>query len=170
MWKLCKCSCCLVLKLATTQSDYQRINDIWKLYKISNKSNKFTWVYEWMWSYYTANTDIFLPFMWPTLWWPEQEYSSSTMSLGLFDVQRAVQPTIISIVKPTRSINVSNLFYFGMAFCTFRTVFPSIIRSSRLYIQQYLFDKCLLLYVQSWTPGDGRKDRPKHVECHSKIK
>jgi len=45
----------------------------------------------------------------------------------------------------------------------FRTVFPSIIRSSRLYIQQqafvkqillagrqqYLFHKCLLLYVQS---------------------
>ena len=27
-----------------------------------------------------------------------------------------------------------------------------------------------LLYVQSWTPDDGRKDRPKHVECHSKIK
>ena len=32
-----------------------------------------------------------------------------------------------------------------------------------------LFDKCLLLYVQSRTL-DGRKDRPKHVECHSKIK
>jgi len=48
----------------------------------------------------------------------------------------------------------------------FRTLFPSIIGSSRLYIQQqefvkqillyplasrqqYLFDKCLLLYVQS---------------------
>jgi len=29
--------------------------------------------------------------------------------------------------------------------------------------QQYMFDKCLLLYVQSWTPDDGRKDRPKHV-------
>jgi len=52
----------------------------------------------------------------------------------------------------------------------FRTVFPSINRSSSLYIQQYLFDKCQLLYVQSWTPDDGRKDRPKHVECHSKIK
>ena len=76
----------------------------------------------------------------------------------------------------------------------FRTVFPSIIRSLSLYIQQqayvkqillsgtgsisyplasrqqYLFDKCLLLYVQAWTPDDGRKDRPKHVECHSKIK
>jgi len=36
--------------------------------------------------------------------------------------------------------------------------------------QQYLFDKCLLLYVQSLTPDDGRKDRPKHAECHSKIK
>ena len=33
-----------------------------------------------------------------------------------------------------------------------------------------MFDICLLLYVQSWTPGDGRKDRPKHVECYSKIK
>jgi hypothetical protein len=36
--------------------------------------------------------------------------------------------------------------------------------------QQYLFDKCLLLYVQSWAPDDGRKDRPKHVEFHSKMK
>jgi len=25
-----------------------------------------------------------------------------------------------------------------------------------------------LLYVQSWTADDGRKDRPKHVECYSK--
>jgi len=36
--------------------------------------------------------------------------------------------------------------------------------------QQYLSDICLLLYVQSSTPDDGRKDRPKHVQCHSKIK
>jgi len=35
---------------------------------------------------------------------------------------------------------------------------------------QYLFDVGLLLYVQSLTPDDGRKDRQKHVECHSKIK
>ena len=35
---------------------------------------------------------------------------------------------------------------------------------------QYLFDRCLLLCVQSWNADDGRKDRPKHVECHSKIK
>jgi len=25
-------------------------------------------------------------------------------------------------------------------------------------------------YVQSYTPDDRRKDRPKHVECYYKIK
>jgi len=30
-------------------------------------------------------------------------------------------------------------------------------------IQQHLFDIYLLLYIQSWAPDDGRKDRPKHV-------
>jgi len=29
--------------------------------------------------------------------------------------------------------------------------------------QQHLFDIYLLLYVLSWAPDDGRKDRPKHV-------
>ena len=29
--------------------------------------------------------------------------------------------------------------------------------------QQYLFDKCLMLYVQSWTRDDGQEDRPKLV-------
>ena len=36
--------------------------------------------------------------------------------------------------------------------------------------QQYLFEKYLLQYVQSLTPDDGRKVRPKHVECHFEIK
>ena len=53
----------------------------------------------------------------------------------------------ISIVKPTRSANVSNLFYFGMTLYMFRTVFPSIIRSSRLYIQQQAFVKQILLFA-----------------------
>ena len=35
--------------------------------------------------------------------------------------------------------------------------------------EQYLLNKCFLLYVQSWTPEDERKDRPKHVECYLKI-
>ena len=50
----------------------------------------------------------------------------------------------ISVVKPTRCTNVTYLFYFGMAFYMFRTVFPSIIRSSRLYIQQPNRYCCLL--------------------------
>jgi len=65
----------------------------------------------------------------------------------------------------------------------FRTVFPSIIRSMTLYMQHQvyvkeaqrlrkhslnLFDIYLMLYVQSQTPDDGRKDRPKHVECYFK--
>jgi len=39
----------------------------------------------------------------------------------------------------------SNLFYFGTTLCMFRTVFPSIIRSSRPYIQQQAFVKQVLL-------------------------
>jgi hypothetical protein len=78
----------------------------------------------------------------------------------------------------------------------FERVFPPIIRSSRLYTQQQvyviqvcwllpsgyemefhlvpanmqstnLYDIYLMLCVQSWTPDDGRKDRPKHVEWFS---
>jgi hypothetical protein len=52
--------------------------------------------------------------------------------------------------------------YFGITLYTFRMAVPSIIRSLRLYIY-------LLLYVQSWTSDDGRKDRPKHVDCYSEI-
>jgi len=45
----------------------------------------------------------------------------------------------------SRCTNVSNLFHFGMTFYMFRTVFPSIIRSSRLYIQQQAYVKQILL-------------------------
>jgi len=52
---------------------------------------------------------------------------------------------VISILKPTRCASVSNLFYFGMTLYMFRTFFPSIIRSSRLYIQRQAFVKKILL-------------------------
>ena len=98
---------------------------------------------------------------------------------------------IIPTVKPTRCTNVPNLFIlerystrFGRSFrpssgiqdctynnrhlsnrycCLLASGYPLASR------QQYLFDKCLLLYVQSCIPDDGRKDRPKRVECLSKI-
>ena len=55
-----------------------------------------------------------------------------------------------------------------MTLYMFRTVFPSIIRSTRLYIQQQAFVK-QILYVQSCTPDYGQKDCLKHVQCHSNI-
>jgi len=61
-----------------------------------------------------------------------------------FGVHRALHRNIISIVKPTRCTNVSNLFYFETTLYMFRTVFTSIIRSSRLYIQQQAFVKQIL--------------------------
>ena len=50
-----------------------------------------------------------------------------------------------SVVKPTRCTSVSNLFYFGLTLYMFRTVFPSIIRCSRLYIKQQAFFKEILM-------------------------
>jgi hypothetical protein len=35
--------------------------------------------------------------------------------------------------------------------------------------QQYLFDKCLLLYVQPWTADDGRKAETCRVSFQNKI-
>jgi hypothetical protein len=79
--------------------------------------------------------------------------------------------------------NISHLFYFGTTLYMFRTVFLSIIKSLGLYIQHHTIQVLwllgskqprnlygMMLYVQSWTPDDGRRDRPKHVECCSKIK
>ena len=69
-------------------------------------------------------------------------------------LQYKLKSYIISIVKPTRCTSVSNLFYFGMTHHMFRTVFPSIIRSSRLYKQQQAFVKQILLLfctvLNSW--------------------
>ena len=77
-----------------------------------------------------------------------------------------------------------NFLVYWISLYMFRKVFPSIIRSSRLYTQHQvyviqvswqpaskqstnLYDIHMMLCVQSWTPDDGRKDRPKHVEWYS---
>ena len=65
----------------------------------------------------------------------------------IFHVHRGVHRNINSVLRPTRYANVSNLFYFGMTLYMFRTIFPSIIRSSRLYIQQQTHVKKILLAV-----------------------
>jgi hypothetical protein len=45
--------------------------------------------------------------------------------------------------------NISNLFYFGTTFYMFRTVFPSIIRSLRLYTQRQVYVKQVLWLLAS---------------------
>jgi len=46
--------------------------------------------------------------------------------------------------KTNQMLNISNLFYFGTTLYIFRTVFPSIIRSLRPYIQHqvYVIQQC----------------------------
>ena len=53
------------------------------------------------------------------------------------------------LVKPTRCTSFSILFYFGITIYMFWTIFPSIIRSSRLYIQQQVYVKQVLLLLQA---------------------
>ena len=80
----------------------------------------------------------------------------------------------ICLVKPTRCINVSNLFSWSNTVHVsdgisvhhqeLKTVIlqhtaDCLLASSR----QYLFDICLLQCAQSLTPDDGWKDHPKHV-------
>jgi len=64
--------------------------------------------------------------------------------------------------KTNQMHGISNLFYFGTTLYVFRMVSPSIIRSLRLYIQHQV-----RTFLDS---EDGRRDRPKLVECCSKIK
>jgi hypothetical protein len=77
-----------------------------------------------------------------------------------------VYRNIISIVKLTRCTSVSNLFYFGMILYMFRTVFLSVFRSSRLYIQQQQADisicltyACSCMYRLELLTMDGKTVR-----------
>ena len=67
---------------------------------------------------------------------------------------------LTSTVKATRCTSVSNLFYFGMTLYMFRTVFPSIITSSRLYVQQQTYAKQVLLCSFQWVPASKQTAVP----------
>ena len=62
---------------------------------------------------------------------------------------------------------MSQIYFTRVKLYMFRTERPSETCSKLASNQRYLFDMCLLHYVQSLTPDDGREDRPKHVECYS---
>ena len=83
---------------------------------------------------------------------------------------------IYSYGTPNKTHLFLKLFILVKMLYMFRTVFLSIIRSSKLHIWQQaysryrqLFDICLLLYVQFWAPDDGQKDCPKCVEHFTRI-
>jgi hypothetical protein len=52
----------------------------------------------------------------------------------------------------------------------FQRVSLSIIRSLALYTQQQVYVIQVMLYVQCYTPDDGQRNCPKHVEFYSKNK
>jgi len=94
--------------------------------------------------------------------------------IRITDIHSTVHRNIISILKPTRCTNVLNLFYFGMTLYMFRAVFPSIVRSSRLYIQQQAFVKlmpvavCTFLNSWWWTtmlPAGDMVTSRQHRRC-----
>ena len=62
-----------------------------------------------------------------------------------------------------RCTNVSNLFYFGMTLYMFRTVFPTIIGSSRLYILQQAYVKQVMLLLASKQTAVSVWDMPVAV-------
>jgi hypothetical protein len=75
----------------------------------------------------------------------------------------AVYRVIYFYSKTHQMHNIANSFYFGTTLYTFRTISPSIIRSLRLYIQHQVYVIQVILFVQSLTPDDERRDRPNRV-------
>jgi hypothetical protein len=90
----------------------------------------------------------------------------------------------ISIVKPNRCTTCKFIEYhstcFGQSFppssgvqdCTHSIRYMSYWNSKmgKIYywvVLEFQYDIYLMLCVQSWTPDDGRKDQPKHVEWYS---
>jgi len=107
---------------------------------------------------------------------------------ALSDLQCSITFPLFSIVKPTRRINVSNLFYWSNILHFFgRSCRPSSGVKDCTYCNRHMSNRyCRLLgrllsskqsavsvwhgllqYIQSLIPDDGRKDRLKLVQCYS---
>jgi len=69
-------------------------------------------------------------------------------NVGSFNIHSYVLRQYIRRVQPTRW-NISQLIYFCKTLYMFQTVFPSIIRSTKLHIQRQVFVRPLLLLAAS---------------------
>ena len=85
--------------------------------------------------------------------WLKRESKHVALEIVFYIINSCVLTDILYLI-----CTISRVYWISPH--VFRTVFPSIVRSPRLYIY-------LTLYVQSWAPYDERKDRPKHVEWYS---
>jgi len=72
-------------------------------------------------------------------------YTSFVKCWDKFDLYMSVHRDIYFYSKTNKMHNISNLFYFVVALYMFRTVFQSIIRNLRLYIQHQVYVKQILL-------------------------
>jgi len=111
-------------------------------------------------------------------------YDSVTISLRDDCIFFKFTGPCIVIYFYSKTNQMHNFWFYWISLHMFRKVFPSIIRSSRLYTQHQvyviqvrwllaskqstnLYDIYLMLCLQSWSPDDGQKDFPKHVEWYS---
>ena len=68
-----------------------------------------------------------------------------------------------------RTLNTSSLsvqVWYDISPVCKNQIYSEFTRKKFVHIL-YLFELCLLQYVQSLTPDDGRKDSPKYVQCYS---
>ena len=98
---------------------------------------------------------------------------------------RSINSCLILIIKPTRCTNFSNVFWnrslhvsdsssvhhqesstVHTEISIYHTGFADCVLARS---QRNLYEIYLLLCVQCWTPDDGQRDCPKHVEIYSKI-
>jgi len=134
--------------------------------------------------------NILLCLVWPAVWtWVESSvrrgFSFPNNSwykfyFVLWSFSSSIRAGYIYSYSTTNKMHLlSQIIYSCKTLYMFRTVFSSVIRSTKLRVQQrYTSNSCCyllqqvaaavwhitLLYTQFWAPDDGRKDRPKHVE------
>ena len=118
----------------------------------------------------TAHISIFIFIYWRTFnssayWGWQKSWTIVLYNLRPLTMEQLSPKHVgFCVLKPYRICNevylqydqtdapVSLIIYSCKTLYMFRTIFPSIIRSSKLHIWQQLFDICLLPYVQFWAP------------------
>jgi hypothetical protein len=100
---------------------------------------------------------------------PGKEYRFGGLPFR-FDVHVTVLRVKFLIIKPTRCTNFSNLFLEWNSICFGQFSCPSVSSWSCSQAVSKPVWHILLLCVQWKTPDDEQRNRPKHLDFHSKNK